>query len=436
MTGTPARPPHESFRYDTHLQLLERAGQLKVHIPFSEDTGILADEIPIGKTRLHNRLGIAPLEAADSMPNGAPSARTIERYRRYAVGGAGLIWVEAAATSPRARNGVSQLMLTAETLDAFRAMTASVKEAGLAANGFEPLLIVQAHHSGRFSSPGGVSAPMIGYRHPALDKGLEIDDLCILTDDDLRRVEDEFGHFAYLAKAAGFDGVDVKCCHGYLLGEMTSAYERPGMYGGSFENRTRLFRNCVDACAAHADSSFLITARLGIYDGMARPWGFGVGNTGEAPDMTEPAKLVRCLHEDHGIGFLNLSVGNPCMFKHYNRPFDHGPYVPDEHPLISLDRIFGCIGKIKRAVPEMAISASGLSYLRMYAGYAAAGAIREGICDHVLMGRMAFADPDFPNQILRDGIIDRKRVCVTCGKCEELLSSGKPAGCAVRAVRK
>ena len=50
-----------------------------------------------------------------------------------------------------------------------------------------------------------------------------------------------------LALEAGFDGVDVKCCHGYLFNELLSAYNREGSYGGSLENRTRLYFDCIDA---------------------------------------------------------------------------------------------------------------------------------------------------------------------------------------------
>jgi len=79
-----------------------------------------------------------------------------------------------------------------------------------------------------------------------------------------------------LAKQAGFDAVDIKSCHGYLLAELTSAYNRYGEYGGSFKNRTRLLRNSVAAAKAHEDDRFMVTARVGIYDGFAYPYGFGV----------------------------------------------------------------------------------------------------------------------------------------------------------------
>ena len=80
-----------------------------------------------------------------------------------------------------------------------------------------------------------------------------------------------------------------------------------------------------------------------------------------------------------------------------------------------------------------AISASGPSYLRQYSDLFAAGAIEEGLCDQMLFGRMSFANPEFPKQILETGRLDPKKVCVSCGKCAQRcplnnirISDGKP----------
>jgi len=71
-------------------------------------------------------------------------------------------------------------------------------------------------------------------------------------------------------------------------------------------------------------------------------------------------------------------------------------------------------------------------YLRQYADLFAAGAVEEGLCDGMLFGRMAFADPDFANEIMKQGRIDPRRVCMTCGKCGDLIRSHLPTGCVVR----
>lgn len=424
---------HERFHYRNLEEIKEKARKLGVHIPFSQNTELLTKEVSFGNVTLKNRLGIAPLEGADGLADGSPSELTLRRYLRYARGGSGMIWIEAIALAPEARCGTKQMMLTKDNLDNFKAFTEAIREAGMQANGFAPYLVIQAHHSGRYSAPGGKAAPLIAYRHPVLDKGMDIDDSCIVTDDYLKKVEEEFAEFALLAKEAGFDAVDVKCCHGYLLTELTSAYERPGMYGGSFENRTRLLRNSVQAAKVHETKDFMVTARIGIYDGLAWPYGFGVKEGGDStPDMDEPIRLVRSLYEDYGVSMVNLTVGNPCVYKHMNRPYDMGAYIPDEHPLEGMARISACIGAVKKAVPEMFISASAPSYLRQYAGFYTAGAIEEGLLDQMLFGRMAYANPFFANQIAENGMIDPAKTCVACGSCEALIGGGKPTGCVVR----
>lgn len=112
----------------------------------------------------------------------------------------------------------------------------------------------------------------------------------------------KFGEAANLAKEAGFDAIDIKSCHGYLLAGLSSAYNRPGIYGGSYENRTKLLKNGIRVAKVYENKGFQVTARLGIYDGYAYPYGFGVcEGLGLTPDYTEPIRLVKELHEEGSI---------------------------------------------------------------------------------------------------------------------------------------
>ncbi len=424
---------HEKFNYRSLEDVKKKAEELGIHLPFAKDTHVLSHPLRFGNVSINNRLGIAPMEGADSQEDGSPSELTRRRYIREAEGAAGTIWFEAISIVPEGRSSRHQLMITRENLDAYKKLTEAVKEAGRKANGFAPFLIMQANHSGRYSNPEGKPAPLIAYRHPEYEKLRPADDSCIVSDEYLESLEEKFGQAAYLAKEAGFDAVDIKSCHGYLLAELTSAYHRPGKYGGSLENRTRLLRNGIQAAKVYENKQFLVTARIGIYDGFAYPYGFGVKEGGGAePDAEEPIKLVRSLHEDYNMPYLNLTMGNPYVSTHVTRPYDHGKYVPDEHPLFGVARMINGIGLVKKAVPGMTISASGPSYLRQYSDLFAAGAIEEGLCDQVLFGRMSFADPEFPKQIFHTGRVDPGKVCVTCGKCGDLIRAGKPTGCVIR----
>jgi len=424
---------HERFHYKTLEEVQAKAEELKIRLPFAKDTKILSTPLSVRNITFPNRLGVAPMEGADSTPDGRPSEYTMRRYVNEAAGGSAVIWFEAISIVEEGRSSATQLLLTEETLESYKALTAAVKEAGIRANGYAPYLIMQANHSGRYSNPGNKPAPMIAYRHPELEQYRAADDSCIVSDDYLKSLEEKFGEAARLAKRAGFDAVDIKSCHGYLLAELTSAYTRSGLYGGSYENRTRLLKNGVKAAKVWEDPSFMVTARLGIYDGYAWPYGFGVSEgSGTVPDLAEPIRLVRELHDDYGMDMIDLTMGNPYATTHVTRPYDSGKYVPDEHPFVGLDRMIHGIGAVKKAVPEMCIWASAPTYLRQFADLYTAGAVEEGLCDGMLFGRMAFADPDFANEIVKNGRIDPKRVCMTCGMCGDLIRAHKPTGCVVR----
>lgn len=424
---------HEKFHYKSIQEVKDRAAQLGMQLPFAETTDVLKTPLCFGMAMVSNRMGIAPMEGADSLPDGSPSDYTARRYVREAAGGSAVIWFEAISIVEEGRSSRTQLLLTRENLDNYKRFIHEVKEAGRKANGFAPYLIMQANHSGRYSNPDNTPAPMIAYRHPELEKYRAADDSCIVTDDYLKSLEEKFGEAARLAKEAGFDAVDIKCCHGYLLAELSSAYIRPGQYGGSFENRTRLLRNGIMAAKAYADGNFQVTSRIGIYDGYAYPYGFGVNKeSGLEPDFTEPIRLVKELYENCGLRMVDLTMGNPYATTHVTRPFDSGKYLPQEHPLMGIGRMINGIGEVKKAFPDMAVYASAPTYLREYADLFTAGAVEAGLCDGMLFGRMAFADPDFANEIIKKGRIDPKRVCLTCGKCGDLIRAHKPTGCVIR----
>ena len=422
---------HEKFHYRTLEEVKAKEKELGISLPFADNTKILGTPISVGSVTLPNRLGSAPMEGADSTPDGKPSDYTLRRYKRIAEGGAAIIWFEAISVAEEGRSSSTQLLITQDNVDDYKRFTAAIKEAGLKKNGYAPFLILQANHSGRYSNPGNRPAPLIAYRHPWLEQFRPADDSCIVSDDYLRRTEENFGKGAKLAKEAGFDAVDIKQCHGYLFQEVASAYNRPGIYGGSYENRTRLLKNSILAAKAYDDDSFMVTARIGLYDGYPEFCGWGQDRETLEMDLTEPKRLVRELR-DMGIRMVDLTMGNPYATTHVTRPFDAGKYPPEEHPFEGLDRMIHGIGEVKKTVPEMVVFGSAPTYLRQYSDLYTAGAVEEGLCDGMLFGRLQFADPDFANEIIKDGRLNPSRVCMTCGMCGDLIRAHKPTGCVVR----
>jgi 2,4-dienoyl-CoA reductase-like NADH-dependent reductase (Old Yellow Enzyme family) len=179
----------------------------------------------------------------------------------------------------------------------------------------------------------------------------------------------------------------------------------------------------------------IVTMRLNGYDGHPYPWGWGVDEADPAvPDLEEPIRFVRGLYA-RGMRLINITAGNPYFTPHINRPYDvpvRGGRVPDENPLVGVARIIDVARQIKRAVPGMAVVASGYSWLRQFVGHAAAATVRRGDADLVGLGRGAFAYPDFAHDLLVDGCLDPKKCCIACSRCTQIMRDGGRTGCVVR----
>lgn len=407
--------------------------QLKTNLPYSENTAVLGEKYTIGSKTAHNRLVCQAMEGCDGTPDGRPGELTQRRYNRFAEGGAGIIWFEATAVLEEGRANPRQLYINENTLDSFKKQVADIKEAALKANGYEPLVIMQATHSGRYSKPQGVPAPLIAYNSPVLEKDNPIPADRIVTDEYLDRVGEALINGARLAEKAGFDGVDIKCCHRYLNSELLSAYTRKGKYGGSFENRTRLLRESIKGAIESCSGDFLVSSRLNVYDGFEYPYGFGVSENGGLEfDGTEPSRLIAELY-GQGVRILNITMGNPYFNPHINRPFAQGGYTAAEHPLEGVARVLKGTAELKAAVPQMAVICSAVSYLGTAAPGVVSAFIGEGKFDFAGFGRTAFAYPDFASDIIKNGCMDKNKICICCSKCTEIMrTKGGTPGCVIR----
>lgn len=384
---------------------------------------MLQTSIQIGGITVPNRVVLQPMEGFDCNPDGSPSELTIEKYKRAARSGAGMIWFEASAVCPEGRTNPRQMMLTGNNLEAFRSLLCEMRQIAEKECGIHPVFVFQMTHSGRQSI-----LPMIAYRHPIYEKTRPVTDENIVSDEYLDALPEKYAATARLAVAAGFDGIDVKSCHGYLVQELLSAFTRAGRYGGIFENRTRLYLDCFRAVRNAIPDRILLSSRLSVSDMVPKPYGFGTTEDNRL-DLTEPDRLIGILVSE-GLQLLNVTVGNPYYNPHVNRPYRKGGYNAPEAPSEGLARFEIIERHIKEAFPALPVVGSGLSYYRDDLPEQSERLLRDGICDLVGYGRMWLAYPTFFRD-LTSGTFDPKKCCLACSKCTELMRSKRVSGCAV-----
>ena len=384
---------------------------------------MIRNSIQVGKQTVQNRVVLQPMEGCDCNLDGSPSELTREKYLKGAKSGAGLIWFEANAVCPEGRTNPRQMMLTGDNLPQFKSLLEEMRSIALKVCGVKPIFILQLTHSGRQSI-----VPMIAYRHPIYEEKRPVTDENIVSDEYLDTLPEKYVASARLAVEAGFDGVDVKSCHGYLFQELLSAFTREGRYGGSFENRARLYLDCFRAVRDALPDGILLTSRLSVSDMVPKPYGFGTTEQNEL-DLSEPDRLLAIL-VDEGLQMLNVTVGNPYYNPHVNRPYRKGAYTPPEDAEQGLSRFVTIEKHIKNRFPDLVLVGSGLSYYREDLMEQSEKQLADGVCDLVGFGRMWLAYPSFYREYLSGGFEARK-CCLACSKCTELMRNKKVSGCAV-----
>lgn len=392
-----------------------------------------------------NRFAIHPMEGWDGTLDGQPSDHTLRRWKRFGESGAKLLWGgEAVAVEHEGRANPNQLYYNPhhDNVQKFSRLREAVLE-GHQARGFETddfLLGLQLTHSGRFSRPNGSKLESkIAFYHPLYDQKFGTTaDLPLLSDDDLKRIRDHFIEAAVDAEKAGFGFVDIKSCHGYLLHELLAARTRPGPYGGSFENRTRLFREIVEGVVSRCPS-LEIGIRLGLTDlpphtggpdGTGQPiafqsylpyeLGFGMDRDDPMQHNFEESFQMLDLLRQYSIRLLNISIGTPYSSPHLQRPATYPPsdgYLPPMDPLVGVYDQIQSVRLVKERYPEFVVVGSGYSYLQDFLPHVAQYEVRQGYTDFVGLGRMVLSYPDLPSDVLQGRPLARKKICRTFSDC-------------------
>ena len=446
-----------SFQSLSDFRAYLRAEDISIELADAVPTGggsALARPIEVLGKRLSNRWAILPMEGWDCEDDGRPSELTERRWLRFATSGAKLLYgTEAAAVTHEGRSNPQQLMCADHTADALRTICEKMRRAHRNRFGESEELCIglQLTHSGRFAHPNDrfVLESRTAYAHPLLDRKFGAGR--IVSDREVRELVGRFVHAAEIAQRAGFDFVDIKQAHGYLLHEFLSAVDRPGPYGGSFENRTRFYREIVEGIRK-ACPSLGISSRVSLFDILpfqkgadgvgypmdwpkATPYPYAFGGSGDGltmdPDLTETTALLEMMRS-YGETFICATIGSPYYNVHMQRPayfpVADGYQMP-ENPLYNVSRHLAAVRRIKQRCPWLKVVGSGYTCLQEFLPNAAEAAVAAGHTDWVGIGRMVLSYPDMPADLLAGKALDRCRICRTFGDCTNAPRHGIVSGC-------
>ncbi|MSU34612.1 MAG: NADH:flavin oxidoreductase [Pedosphaera sp.] len=418
----------------------------------------------INGKRPGNRIVIHPMEGWDGTTTGGVSDEMRRRWRRFGESGAKMIGgAEAMAVCPEGRANPNQLVITEENQAGIAELVGILKGAHTERYGTTDDLVIgfQLTHSGRFCRPHDRARweSRVAFRHPLLDRKFNVaSDEQVLTDAEVEELIADYVRAARVAWEVGADFVDLKHCHGYLLHEFLGAHTRPGRYGGSFENRTRILREVIVGIRADGNP-INFGVRLSLFDKVPHrpdparaqpgklgpgipedfsaclPYRYGFGVNPEDPteiDLTETHMFV-ALCGELGIKVLNTTAGSPYYTPHLQRPAAFPPsdgYQPAYDPIIDVARQIQAVRQVKaRAAQGLFVIGSGYTYLQEYLAPVATAVVRQGWADAIGLGRAALSYPSMLTDAIAGKPVGKKFVCRTFSDCTTAPRNGLISGC-------
>jgi len=241
-----------------------------------------------GNMQLHNRIVMPPMCMYSADNSGRANDFHFTHYTARALGGAGLIIMEATGVVPNGRITDNDLGLWDD------AQAEGLGRIVDACHGYGAKMAIQLGHAGRKSETAGdrIDAPSaLAYseksRVPhALEKG------------EIKAIAAAFAEAAGRADRAGFDAVEIHGAHGYLISEFLSglANKRQDEYGGSTQNRARFLREVLEAVRGAWPAQKPILLRVSAEDYL--PGGMTPGEMGEIVRLVRP--LIDVLHVSTG----------------------------------------------------------------------------------------------------------------------------------------
>ncbi len=318
---------------------------------------------------LRNRVGISPMCQYSSV-DGRANDWHLAHLGARAIGGAGLVCVEATAVSPEGRISPHDMGLWDDAqVDPLARVAAFVEAHGAVS-------AIQLAHAGRKASVarpwdgGGFLAPSAGGWQTVAPSALpfrEGDGVPRALDaGGLQKVVADFAQAARRAHRAGFRVAEIHGAHGYLLHQFLSplSNRREDAWGGDFDGRARLALAVAEAVRSEWPAELPLWFRVSATDWATGGW-----------SDDETVELARRLHE-RGVDLVDCSSGG--LVPHAKIPLGPGYQVP--------------FARRVRAEAGVATAAVGLITEPAQAD----AIVRGGDADVVLIARASLRDADWP----------------------------------------
>jgi 2,4-dienoyl-CoA reductase-like NADH-dependent reductase (Old Yellow Enzyme family) len=315
----------------------------------------------------NNRIVVSPMCQYSSRDGMADDWHLVHLGSR-AVGGAGLIFTEAAAVSPDGRISPADLGIWKdEHIEGLKRIVKFVRSQGSEIG-------IQLAHAGRKASVaepwnGGKLVKQGGWK-PVAPSAIAFDEgyaePAELTLEGIAQVIDEFKAAARRAMKAGFKVLEIHAAHGYLLNQFLSplSNRRADRYGGSYENRVRLVTEVVEAVRSAWPAGYPLFVRISATDWADGGW--------KIEDSIRLAGLLKGL----GVDVVDCSSGG--LVPKVKIPVGPGYQVGFSERIRSATGILtAAVGMITEAAQAEAI-------------------LVEGQADLIVMARQLLRNPYFP----------------------------------------
>ncbi len=371
------------------------------HPPGGDTMNLFEPAVLKGMT-LRNRFVRSATWEAMAAPGGAVTPRLVETTAALARGGVGLIISSHAFIRPEGQAGPGQVGAYADDL------VPGLRQMAAAAHDHGAKILLQLAHAGYFAAD-----TLTGVPPSAVSAAVKLDDTLRreMSMADIGTLVAAFVAAAVRAKAAGFDGVQLHCAHGYLLNQFLSPLfnRRTDDYGGALVNRVRVHRETIQAIRRAVGENYPVLAKVNSRD-------FAEGGL-ELPEALEAAVLM----EQAGLDAVELSSG---MTRHARfgasrtgiRNQAQEAYHQEEAKLF----------KAKLRIPLILVG--GIRSLPV-----AERLVREGVCDFISMSRPLIREPDL---IKRWASGDRRKAaCTSDNLCFGPVRRGEELYCVTAAKK-